>query len=476
MYLSADENRKPEINMRNVVARARPTAEESRALLRLALPVVLVQVGIMAMGVVDTIMVGHVSAKALAAVALGNLYFFGCAILGMGALMGLDPVVAQALGAGDHPAVARGVQRGLILALVLSIPTAIALLYGESTLRAFGQPPEVVPLAGAFARWTAPSVLPLYLFVVLRQSLQALRAMRPIIICIIAGNIVNGFLNWVLIYGHLGAPALGVTGSAISTTIGRWALPFMLLGLAGHELRPALRPLRRDALAPAPLARMLRLGLPIGIQTALEFTAFGAVGLMMGRFGTIPVAAHQVAINLASLTFMVPLGMGQAAAVLVGHAIGAADPRGARRAARAAIVYGVGFMAFTSLVFLLIPEQLVKLYTTDVATIALAAVLLPVAGVFQLFDGTQAVTAGILRGAGDTKVPMFINLGGFWLCGIPLSLLLGFRTALGPVGLWWGLVAALAVVALILTLRVNSLLRRPITRVIIEQVPADLRA
>jgi len=438
--------------------------------------VVVVQVGIMAMGVVDTIMVGHLSATALAAVALGNLYFFGCAILGMGALMGLDPVVAQALGAGDHPAVARGVQRGLILGALLSIPAAAALMFGEQALRGMGQPAEVVPFAGSYARWTAPGVLPLYLFVVLRQSLQALRAMRPIIICIVAGNIINVVLNWVLIYGHLGAPALGVTGAAISTTIGRWALPFILLGLAWHQLGPALRPLRRESLELSPLGRMFRLGLPIGIQTALEFTAFGAVGLMMGRLGTIPVAAHQVAINLASLTFMVPLGVGQAAAVLVGHAIGAADQSGARRAARASVVYGVGFMALTSIVFLLIPTQLAELYTNDVATIALAAALLPVAGVFQLFDGTQAVTAGILRGAGDTRVPMLINLGGFWLFGIPLSLLLGFRTSMGPVGLWWGLAAALAIVAAILTFRVNSLLRRTITRVMIEQVPADLRA
>ena len=172
---------------------------------------------------------------------------------------------------------------------------------------------------------------------------------------------------------------------------------------------------------------------------------------------------------------MVPLGMGQAAAVLVGHAIGAADMPSARRAARAAIVYGVGFMAITSLIFLAIPHWLAHLYTNDLATIALAAALLPVAGVFQLFDGGQAVTAGILRGAGDTRVPMLINLGGFWIFGIPLSLLLGFHTSMGPVGLWWGLAAALAVVAAILTLRVYTLLRRPITRVMIEQVPLDLR-
>jgi MATE family multidrug resistance protein len=322
-----------------------------------------------------------------------------------------------------------------------------------------GQPPEVVPLAGAYTRWSAPGVLPFYLFVVLRQSLQALRQVRPILICIVAGNVINLFLNWVLIYGHLGAPALGIAGSAISTTIGRWALPGILLVLAWRELGPALRPLRWAALEPAPLWRMFKLGLPIGVQSALEFTAFGAVGLLMGRLGTVPVAAHQVAINLASLTFMVPLGVGQAAAVMVGHAIGAGDASGARRAARAALVFGVGFMTITSVIFLGFPGLLARCYTSDPATIALASALLPVAGVFQLFDGMQAVAAGI---------PMLINLGGFWIFGIPLSLALGFRTSLGPVGLWWGLAAALAIVALILFARARALLRGPVTRVDVE--------
>jgi MATE family multidrug resistance protein len=213
---------------------------------------------------------------------------------------------------------------------------------------------------------------------------------------------------------------------------------------------------------------MLLLGLPIGVMTLLEYTAFGAVGLMMGRMGTIPVAAHQVAINIASLTFMVPLGVGQAAAVLVGNAIGAADMSRARRSARAALVYGVGFMAFTAIVFLAVPRPLASVYTTDAATVALAAALIPVAGVFQLFDGMQAVGAGILRGAGDTRVPMFINLGGFWLGGIPLSLLLGFRLGLGPVGLWWGLAAGLAVVALVLLARIWVLLRRGVSRVEVD--------
>jgi MATE family multidrug resistance protein len=456
------------VPIRNLHQRILPSREESRALLDLALPIVAVQVGMMFMGVVDTIMVGHLSATALAAVALGNLVFFACVILGMGALMALDPVVAQAVGANDHAGVARGVQRGLVLALLLSIPPVLLLLGVEEALRFFQQPVDVVPLAGAYARWTAPSVVPFYLFLVLRQSLQALHRVRPILVSIILANLLNGALNWILIYGKLGFPALGVTGAAISTTIGRWAMPFLLLALAWPELRPALRPWRPESASPGGLWRMLLLGLPIGVMTLLEYTAFGAVGLMMGRMGTVPVAAHQVAINIASLTFMVPLGVGQAAAVLVGNAIGAMDMSRARRSARAALVYGVGFMAFTAVVFLAVPRMLAEVYTSDLATIALAAAFIPVAGVFQLFDGMQAVAAGILRGAGDTRVPMLINLGGFWLGGIPLSLALGFRTALGPVGLWWGLAAGLALVALVLLARTWVLLHRGVSRVSVD--------
>ena len=454
---------------RNLPRRLLPSLADSRALLALALPVVGVQVGLMLMGVVDTVMVGRISAAALAGVALGNLYFFGCTIFGMGALFALDPVVAQAVGAGDREGVARGVQRGHVLALLLAVPATLALLFAEPVLAALAQPAEVVPLAGAYARWCAPGVLPFYLFVVQRQSLQALPRMRPILVTIALANLLNVLLDWMLIYGHLGAPTMGVAGAALASSIGRWALPVMLLSLSWQDLRPALLPLRRAALEPVPLWRVLQIGAPIGAQMLLEYGAFGAVALLMGRIGTTAVAAHQVAINLASLTFMVPLGVGQAGAVLVGHAIGARDQPSALGAARAAVAFGVGFMAFTAVTFLLLPGPLARLYTDDVATVQLAAALLPVAGVFQLFDGAQAVTAGLLRGAGDTRVPMLTTLGGYWLFGIPLSLLFGFRTGLGAVGLWWGLAAALGLVAVILALRTWKLLHRPLERVVVDR-------
>jgi MATE family multidrug resistance protein len=456
----------------NLLHRLVPTRRDSRALLDLALPVVGVQVGMMLMGVVDTVMVGRVSAAALAGVALGNLFFFGSTIFGMGVLYALDPLVAQALGARDIPAVARNVQRGLVLCLLLAIPGSLLLLQGEPILRALGQPAEVVPQAGAYARWAAPGVLPFYVFLVFRQSLQALTRVGPILWSIVISNVLNAFLNWVLIFGNLGVPAMGVAGASIASTIGRWIAPFLLLGLSWHALRPALLPPQRAALELAPLARMVRLGAPIGLQMMLEYTAFGGVGLLMGRIGTTAVAAHQVAINLASLTFMVPLGVGQAGAVLVGHAVGARDPLAARGAARAAVAWGVGFMAFAAVVFLLVPRGLAALYTTDAPTVELAAALIPVAGVFQLFDGMQAVTAGLLRGVGDTRVPMLTNLAGFWLFGIPLCLLLGFGFGMGAVGLWWGLAAALSVVAALLAVRTWRILHRPMERVAIERAAA----
>jgi MATE family multidrug resistance protein len=209
----------------------------------------------------------------------------------------------------------------------------------------------------------------------------------------------------------------------------------------------------------------VRLGLPIGAQQGLEFGAFGTVGLLMGRLGTVPVAGHQAALNLAALTFMVPLGVGAAAAVRVGHAVGAGDARGARRAAAAALACGVGFMAASALVLLAAPRALAGLYTSDAAVLALAASLIPIAGVFQVFDGLQVVSLGVLRGAGDTRVPMLVNAVGFWLLGLPLGAWLGLRTSLGPPGLWWGLVAGLAVVGVVLGARVRWRLRGGVRRV-----------
>ena len=442
-------------------------------MLDLALPVVIIQVGIMSMGVVDTIMVGHLSPQALAAVALGNLYFFVPSVFGMGTLMVLDPIVAQAVGAGDAPSVARGVQRGVILAGLLSIPSAILLYAAEPILALLHQPADVVPLAADYSVRLAPGVLPFFLFIVFRQSLQALGRPKPIVLVIVLANLSNILLNWVLIFGRLGAPALGVSGSAWATTLSRWFLCLGLLAFAWRTLAPRLRPLRPEIWQLAPLGRMVRLGTPIGAQFVLEFGAFALVALMMGWLGTLEMAGHQVAINLASLTFMVPLGVADAAAVLVGRAVGRGDPSGARGAARAALVCAAGFMSCTGALFLSLPVPLARIYSSDIEVLAVSSALIPIAGVFQVFDGLQTVGGGILRGLGHTRTPMLVNLLGYWVLGLPVSALLGFGLHLGPAGLWWGLVLGLGVVATFLLVRVRIGLARQQTRVLID-LPATV--
>jgi MATE family multidrug resistance protein len=213
---------------------------------------------------------------------------------------------------------------------------------------------------------------------------------------------------------------------------------------------------------------MLRLGIPIGFQYTLEFGAFAFVALMMGWLGTREMAGHQVAINLASLTFMVPLGVADAASILVGHAVGRGDLPGTRGAARAALLGGVGFMSCTAVAFLTLPEAFAQLYTEEASVLAIAVSLIPLAGVFQVFDGTQTVAGGILRGLGETKVAMLVNLVGYWFFGLPVSYTLGFVMGLGPRGLWYGLVLGLAAVATILLVRVRLALARERRRVLID--------
>lgn len=446
-----------------------PNRDDLRRTVRLAAPVAFVQVGIMAMGMVDIIMVGHVSATALAAAGLGNLYFFGTVMFAMGVLMALDPVIAQAVGAGDDQGVRLGLQRGLFLAAVLTFPASALMLPAGRILHWLSQPPEVIPSAALYDLICAPGIFPFLAFLVFRQTLQAEHRMRPIVFTIILANLLNAGLDWLLIFGHWGLPAGGVTGAAWATTLSRWFMALMMLGTGWSGLAGYLFPIQRRAFALAPLWRLLLLGLPIGLQFLIEYGAFAAIGLFMGLLGTEQLAGHQVALNLAAFTFMVPLGVGAAAAVLIGNAIGRHDPAGARRHAGAALICGTTFMVLSAITFIAIPARLAALYTTEAGVLVLAARLIPVAGVFQVFDGLQVVAGGILRGAGDTRMPMMINLVGFWMVMMPLCLFFGFRTSLGAVGLWYGLVAGLGAVALLLLLRMRHRFGKDLSRVNVEE-------
>ena len=449
-----------------------PSPHDVRALVRLAVPIVAMQVGMMLMSVVDTIFVGHVSARELAAAALGGLYTIGLFNFCLGVVWAVDPLVSQALGARDPAAAALGVQRGLVLAAVMGVVATVLCVPAEWVYRALHEPPDVIPRAVSFVHISAPSLVPMLLFVALRQSLVAMKRTSALVAVVVLSNLLNAGLDWVLVFGHWGLPAMGAPGSALATTITRFLGLFALLVIARRALEPMLRPWRKEALALGPLLRTFQLGLPIGAQNSVEFTTFAAISVFAGWFGAEAVSGHQVAINLASLMFMVPLGIGSASSVLVGHAIGEQDMAHARRVAASALAVGAGYMALSACVLLALPGMFASAYTSVPGVVAVAALLIPIAGVFQVFDGLQVVSAGVLRGAGDTRAPLVSNVLGFWLVGMPVSLWLGFKGGLGVVGLWWGFVAGLAVVAAFLVLRVRELLSRPVARISVEGEPA----
>ena len=270
----------------------------------------------------------------------------------------------------------------------------------------------------------------------------------------IVGNIVNALLDVILVFGKLGFPAMGPVGSGWATAIARWFMLLFLLWGCRHAITPFLRHWSREDLALGPLWRMVRIGVPIGLQLWIEFTAFGGALLLVGMVGAVPMAGHQIALMLAALTYMVPLGVSAAAAVLVGHAVGRGDPEAARREASAALACGIGFMSVTAIILVSFAPWLARAFTADQAVLAVAAILIPIAGVFQVFDGIQGVSAGILRGAGDTRIPMWSNLAGYSVA-LPLGAWLCFRWGWGAPGIWWGLVAGLAAVAALLGWRVH---------------------
>ncbi|HKS05216.1 MAG TPA: MATE family efflux transporter [Gemmatimonadaceae bacterium] len=448
--------------------RLAPTRGELREMLGLATPIVVVNLGMMLQGAVDTIMLGHASSTALAAGALGNLYFFNVIVVGMGMLMSLDPIVAQALGARDADGAARGVQRGVILAVLTAVLGAACMMPAGAVLKFLNQPADVIDGAAAYARWSALGIIPWQLFSAFRQTLQAMHRVLPMAVAVIIANLVNALLAWIFVFGKFGVPAMGVVGAAHATWISRWLMVVLIVWLSWKDLRPMLIPWRRESLALRPLWRMIVLGTPIGLQWFAEGFAFGFSGIAIGWLGAETLAGHQITLTMASLTFMVPMGVAGAGAAMVGRAIGAGDVPAARRAALAALTCGVGFMSAMAIFMIALPGELSRVFTREAVTIGIAAALVPIAGVFQVFDGTQVVASAILRGTGDTRVPMILHVLSFWAFGIPLGLVLAFTLKFGAPGMWWGLTAGLAAAAVLQLARVRMMLRRDITRVVVD--------
>jgi multidrug resistance protein, MATE family len=449
----------------------RGSGRELREVTQLAAPVVVVQLGIMLMGTIDTMMLGRYSAAALAGAALGNSVAATVMLIAWGTVLAIDPLIAQAYGARDGTAIAAHLQRGLVLAAVLPLP--IALLFWDlgPLLSSLGQQPEVAEGAAAYLRGMIAGNFAFLPFVVLRQTIQAFGIVRPAVIAMVAANLANVAGNWILIYGRFGFPELGVAGSAYATSISR----FVLLGVLVLAARPALAPywqgFDRRAFAWREHLRYIRIGLPIGFHFSLELGVLAAIALLMGRMGIEQLAGHQIALNLSALSFMVPAGIGSAAASRVGNAIGRADMPGARRAAAACLLLGVGTMALFALLFAAAPGWLAGLYTNQATVIAMAAALIPIAAVFQVFDGAQVVSAGVLRGAADTRTPAIAAVIGYWIVGLPLGAWLALRAGAGPQGLWWGLTAGIGMLAVLLMARILRRFRGEIRRVEVESAP-----
>jgi MATE family multidrug resistance protein len=426
--------------------------KELRPMLALAVPVVLAELGWVTMGIVDTLMVGRLGAHAIGAVGLASMLFFAVTVFAMGLLLGLDPLVAQAYGSGRIGECHRWLVDGIWLSLAVSVPTVSIGYLMKVTIGAWGFPADVVDFVRPYLGDLIWSLPPLLLYVCFRRYLQAMNLARPVMIALVSANVVNAGFNWLLIFGHLGAPALGVRGSAVATLLARvYMAAFLLITIVRHEQHvvPRLRetPMGVDFRR---MWRLFALGLPAAGQMVFEVGVFAAATALAGRVSADALAAHQIALNMAAFTFMVPFGIASAAAVRVGHAIGRHDPHGAMRAGWTAIAMGVSFMAAAAAVFLVIPGALIRAFTDDPVVIRLGVTLLFVAAVFQLFDGLQGVTTGALRGLADTHTAMLWNLAGHWLIGLPFGYELCFRRGYGVVGLWWGLSTGLVICGLAL--------------------------
>ncbi len=421
-------------------------------MLSIAGPIVLAEIGWMAMGFVDTMFVGRVGPEAIGAVGIGTAVFNTLALFGMGLVLALDTLVSQAYGAKSLSSCHRAMIAGLYLVGLVAVPMLGVAGLTTWSLRYWGLPPDVLRLAVPYLGILTWSLLPLLLYAVFRRYLQAMGLVAAVTFALISANAVNAFANWVLVFGHLGIPALGTNGSAIATLASRiYMSAVLLVAILRHNARRELGLFHVSWRFNGRMVRRLfMLGLPAAGQVTLEMGVFSAVTALAGRVGEASLAAHQVVLNLAGLTFMVPLGVGSAGAVRVGHAVGRRDVHGARRSGWTALLLGAAFMTCAAATFLLAPTPLIHLFTTDRAVVALGVSLLAVAAMFQLFDGLQGVSTGVLRGLGDTRTPMVTNLLGHWLLGLPVGYALCFAAGWGVVGLWVGLSIGLMAVGITL--------------------------
>lgn len=429
---------------------------ELRPTLHLALPLVLAEIGWMSMVIVDTMMVGRLpySAEAIGAVSISSSLFIVFAFFGEGILVGLDTLVSQSFGAGHredcHTSLVNGIYLSFAISPFLAIPVWILPNYFER----FGVTHLVAVLAAPYIRTLSAGLVPLLLYFAVRRTLQGMNMVRPIAFALVTANLVNLLGNCLLIFGKLGFPAYGVTGSGIATCISRGYLALILVVYllwydARHKTELLSTPLQPNL---DRIRQLIALGVPAAIQQTAEIAVFALVATLIARLGAVAQAGHQIALNTVAFTYMVPLGLSSAAAVRVSQALGRRDPVAARNAGNTSIFLGASFMSTMSVVLLVFPHIIARIYTSDETVIRSATILLMAGAAFQLFDGIQAVATGALRGTGDTRTPMLCHFSAYWLIGLPLGAYLCFRQHWGALGLWIGLSLSLILIGILLLL------------------------
>jgi MATE family multidrug resistance protein len=430
----------------------------TRAILTLGLPLVGGHLAQMAIGITDTVMLGWFSIEALAAVTLGNTLFFVLFIFGSGFAWGVMPMVASFAAEGDETSIRRATRMGLWLSALFAVLVLPMMIWSEPILRQLGQGPELVEVAGQYLNVAGWGILPALLVMVLKSYLAALERTQIVLWITLLAAVVNGLANYALIFGNWGAPELGVVGAAIASVSTHFVallgtVLYILFVVPQHQL--FVRMWRPDGQM---FARVFRLGLPIGLTSLSEVGLFAASTVMMGWIGTVTLAAHGIAIQLASVTFMVHLGLSNVATIRAGNAFGRRDLPHMARGAVVVTLLSLGFAAVTVVGFVVWPEPLISLFMQKseparVQILAVGAGLLAMAALFQLVDGAQAIALGLLRGVQDTRVPMWMAGFSYWVVGIPASYLLGFTFDFKGIGVWAGLVIGLGAASVLLNLR-----------------------
>lgn len=430
-------------------------SEHFKPTIQLAIPVIIGQVGHVMMGVIDNAMVGRVGPVPLAAASIANGLFFAFMVIGIGISYAISPLTAIASGAQDEDGCSRIYKQSFYITAVSGIVLWLTVFSAADIITLLNQPEEVKNLAIPYLKILSFTMIPMMYFQQNRQFIEGLSVMRPAMIITIVANGVNAFANWVFIYGNLGVPAYGLDGAGYATFLSR---TFMAITLAVFIYKAKI--FRKFDLNPFPFrfekavsSKIFRLGAGSASQYFFEVTAFWFAAVMVGWLGAVPLASHQIAISVAAVTYMISVGISTAASIRVGNYIGRNDIHGAGVSGKSSLILTGAIMAFFALLLVLLNNFLPSLFIYDTAVQEKAAQLLLIAALFQIFDGTQAVGLGVLRGITDVRVPTIITFVAYWAIGLPAAYLFGFVVKWGVLGIWGGLSVALAVSALLLTLR-----------------------